>query len=71
MGKLAVHRPSERGQGMLEYILIVVFVAVAGIGVWRVFGQNILALLKKANSSLVDQAAKAGFEDGSGLPVIE
>jgi Flp pilus assembly pilin Flp len=55
---------------MLEYVMIVVFVALAGMTVWRVFGQNIRTMVERANSQLVE-----GFEDtqrdrGGALPRI-
>ncbi len=34
-------RPSQRGQGMTEYIIIVALIAVAAIGVYTFFGQTI------------------------------
>ena len=64
------NRRYESGQGMLEYVMIVVFVALAGMTVWRVFGQNIRTMVERANSQLVE-----GFEDtqrdrGGALPRI-
>ncbi|RMF17647.1 MAG: hypothetical protein D6761_03915 [Candidatus Dadabacteria bacterium] len=52
-----VRRPSESGQGMLEYVLIVVFIAVAGVVVWRTFGDNIRALVVQSNDAIIDQTA--------------
>ena len=57
MRTIAVRRRSEAGQGMLEYVLIVVFIAVAGIVVWRTFGENIRALVVKSNDAIVDQTS--------------
>jgi Flp pilus assembly pilin Flp len=36
-----VRSPSQRGQGMTEYIIIVALIAVAAIGVNQLFGQTI------------------------------
>ena len=36
--KLSLHR--QRGQGMMEYVIIVALIAVAAIGVYSVFGQT-------------------------------
>lgn len=70
MRVMVEERRREAGQGMLEYVMIVVFVALAGLTVWRVFGQNIRAMVERANSQLVE-----GFEDsqrdrGGSLPRI-
>jgi Flp pilus assembly pilin Flp len=43
---------NQRGQGMVEYILIVVFVVIAGIVVWRSFGQNVSGMVEKSNQKL-------------------
>ena len=42
----------ESGQGMLEYILIVVFVVIASVAVWRTFGEKVVGLVNDANSTL-------------------
>lgn len=60
----------ESGQGMLEYVLIVVFVAVAGITVWRVFGQNVRALVERANAALVEGFEESQRDRGRNLPRI-
>jgi len=41
---------NQRGQGMTEYILIVALIAVAVIGVVKIFGSNV----------------KSGFQDAGG-----
>nr|WP_315402270.1 Flp family type IVb pilin [uncultured Duganella sp.] len=43
MRKSTLHRSSrrQRGQGMMEYVIIVAMIAVAAIGVYSVFGQTI------------------------------
>lgn len=43
MRKSALHLSSrrQRGQGMMEYVIIVAMIAVAAIGVYSVFGQTI------------------------------
>jgi len=44
----------ENGQAMLEYALLVVFIVVAGIVVWRIFGENIKKMLIKVNNQIVE-----------------
>lgn len=50
-----VWRAGERGQGMLEYLLILVFVVLAGVTIWRTFGDNLRAMLRDANNRIVDE----------------
>ena len=42
----------EEGQGMTEYILIVLLIAIAGIVVWRAFGDRILDMVRGATEEL-------------------
>jgi Flp pilus assembly pilin Flp len=35
------HKKRQRGQGMMEYIIIVALIAVAAIGVYSVFGKTV------------------------------
>ena len=42
----------EQGQGMTEYILIVLLIAIAGIVVWRAFGDRILDMVRGATKEL-------------------
>lgn len=43
---------SASGQGMLEYILIVVFVVIASVAVWKSFGGKVKNLIESAGSSV-------------------
>ena len=54
-----------RGQGMIEYILIVALVVVAGIGVWKAFGKSIRDLVKSSRAAVTDAdaAVKSGRTD--------
>lgn len=52
------NRTRESGQGMLEYILIVVFVVVAGIVTWRLFGDKIKKLVEGSTSAVQEQTGK-------------
>jgi pilus assembly protein Flp/PilA len=38
-----MHLKNQRGQGLIEYLIIVALVAVAGISVMKVVGQNVHA----------------------------
>ncbi len=42
----------EDGQGMTEYILIVVLIAIAGIAAWRIFGKQIISMVERATGAL-------------------
>lgn len=42
----------EEGQGMTEYILIVVLIAVAGILVWKAFGDRIVDMVRRSTKEL-------------------
>lgn len=50
----------EHGQGMTEYILIVVLIAVAAIVVVKLFGKKIAELFKKSTDK-IDQQTKDAF----------
>ncbi len=42
----------EEGQGMTEYILIVLLIAIAGIVVWKAFGDRIVEMVRGATKEL-------------------
>ncbi len=42
----------EEGQGMTEYILIVVLIAIAGILVWKAFGNRIVEMVRQSTKEL-------------------
>lgn len=42
----------EDGQGMTEYILIVVLIAIAGILVWKAFGARIVEMVRQSTKEL-------------------
>ena len=50
----------EKGQGMTEYILIVVLIAVAAIVVVKLFGKQIAGLFKKSTAK-IDKETKDAF----------
>ena len=45
----------ESGQGMVEYILIVALIAVAAIGVVKVFGKQIRELFTSAGDKIASE----------------
>ena len=50
----------ENGQGMTEYILIVVLIAIAAIVVVKLFGKQIAGLFKKSTEK-IDKETKDAF----------
>ncbi len=62
-------RSRRSGQGMVEYIIIVVIVALAAIAVWGLFGDRIRAMMGGAvvelggDQGAVDQATQTGSAD--------
>lgn len=56
----------ESGQGMVEYILIVVLVAIAAIVVVKAFGGKIATLFKKATDTITEQTDDAFPESKGG-----
>ena len=47
-------RADERGRSTVEYVIILVLVAVLGIGVWRHLGETIQAQVGEADTQLGD-----------------
>jgi pilus assembly protein Flp/PilA len=45
-------RPNEKGQGLIEYLIIVALMAVATIGIVRVLGQTVSAKFATATYAL-------------------
>ena len=62
-------RRRQSGQGMVEYIIIVVIVALAAIAIWGLFGDRIRAMMGGAvvelggDQSAVDTATQTGSAD--------
>ena len=42
----------ERGLSTVEYIIILLLIAVAGIGLWRAFGNSVAAKIGNATSEV-------------------
>jgi Flp pilus assembly pilin Flp len=50
----------RRGLTTVEYVIVLVLIAVVGIGVWSTFGQTIHGKIKAANGQLRDHV-NAGY----------
>jgi Flp pilus assembly pilin Flp len=61
MKKLAMRRFAlkQKGQGMMEYVIIVAMIAVAAIGVYSVFGQTI----RNQTAGLANEVAGVESQD--------
>ncbi len=56
----------QRGQGMMEYIIIVALIAVAAIGVYSVFGQTIRNQTAGLANEVAGKDANAQIQAASG-----
>jgi len=63
--KTGIRLENQQGQGMLEYILVVVFVVVLSIGVWKVFGENIKAMVVGSTNTIADTVNESGAFGGN------
>jgi pilus assembly protein Flp/PilA len=52
----------EEGQGMTEYILIVLLIAIVAIAAFKYFGKKVGTTVKDAANTLSDEAGKATKE---------
>ena len=51
---------NKRGQGMVEYLLIVVLVAAAIVGTMRIFGTRIMSMFSTASNTIQSESQQAG-----------
>ncbi len=58
---------NKRGQGMIEYIILVALLAIAAIGVTELLGQTVRTKLAQITSGLQDR----GENIGKDLPSVE
>lgn len=49
----------RQGQGMMEYIILVALVAIAAIGIMRVFGQTVSAKIAQITTTLQGRNAES------------
>ncbi len=54
--------PSQRGQGMTEYIIIVALIAVAAIAVYQFFGQTIRSQTAGIAKEVAGQSATTAIQ---------
>ena len=57
----------RKGQGMIEYIIMVVLLAIAAIGITELLGQTVRVKLAEITSSLQERSTNVGKD----LPDIE
>lgn len=51
---IALHK-DERGLSTVEYVILLVLIAVTGIAVWQKFGKTIYDKIDTANTTVQDQ----------------
>ncbi len=51
---------NKKGQGMVEYILIIVLVVIVALVAVKLFGGNLNSLFNKANNSIKTEAMENG-----------
>lgn len=51
-GRARAAARDERGLSTVEYIIILVLIAVAGIGLWRAFGDTVSEKISSATSEV-------------------
>jgi pilus assembly protein Flp/PilA len=54
---------NENGQGLIEYLVIVALVAVAGIAVMKVVGQNVRAQFANVADAIQGNTGKAKLDE--------
>lgn len=58
---------NRKGQGMIEYIIMVALLAVAAIGITELLGQTVRVKLAEITSSLQERGSNVGKD----LPTLE
>lgn len=64
---MSIKRANKKGQGMIEYIVLVALVAVAAIGITELLGQTVRVKLAEITSSMQEN----GENIGKDLPKVE
>ena len=54
---------NEKGQGLIEYLIIVALVAVAGIAVMKVVGQNVQAQFSNVAKAIQGESGKVSMDE--------
>ena len=57
---------NSRGQSMLEYILIVIFVVVVGLAVWKTFGDTIKQMVTGTTNQITQSVQDTGVLNNNG-----
>ncbi len=47
----------ERGLSTVEYVIVLVLIAVTGIAVWKGFGQTVRAKIESANTAMSSEVS--------------
>ena len=58
---------NKKGQGMIEYIILVALLAIAAIGITELLGQTVRTKLAQITSGLQDRGSNVGKD----LPTID
>ncbi len=58
---------NRKGQGMIEYIILVALLAIAAIGITELLGQTVRVKLAEITSSLQERGSNVGKD----LPTLE
>jgi len=58
---------NKKGQGMIEYIILVALLAVAAIGITELLGQTVRTKLAEITAGLQER----GYNIGKNLPEVE
>lgn len=65
MKALKNNRKARRGQGMVEYIIIVALIAIAAIGIITLFGDNIRKLFGASAQALAGESSVVNPADNA------
>jgi len=62
---------NNKGQALVEYLLIIALISVIVVGLVKVFGGYLKDAMTKTSCSLVDQEYQAGEKPGEGSCVVK
>ena len=54
---------SDKGQGLVEYLIVVALMAIASIGIMKIMGQNVQAQFARAVHALRGEDRKPRLQD--------
>ena len=61
----------EKGQGMVEYIIIIVIVALAALTVMGIFSDRLRALIAGAASELGSDNAAEAYQEKNSMSILQ